>query len=189
MTEVLHYYDNNMISISHSYDNHMTMIWRDTFCLQPSRGRPSLCSSRVRSWSSLARSSLVLRYGNAAFVSDIWSLGHQQVVCRVVGHIVALDTSSPSMHRKSRNTRERRDFWSPNRKTMSHSVKAFICCTRISTHEWYRRVLRSVLQSSVYVYTWYISIYQVYTRSRYVIKSKYTRYMTIKRNIYTMNIP
>ena len=169
MTGVLHDYDDNMISISHSYDNHMTnWQWYD--------GIPFVCSHPVD-------------VHLCAAVSDIWSLGHQQVVCRVVGHIDALDTLSPSMHRKSRNTRERRYFWSPNRKTMSHSVKAFICCTRISTHEWYRRVLRSVLQSSVYVYTWYISIYQVYTRSRYVIKSKYTRYMTIKRNIYTMYIP
>ena len=120
-----------------------------TSCLQRSRGFPSLCNSLLRSSATLSRTSLVFRNGNTTSVSDNCALGHQQVGHCVVGHIVALDTSSPSMHKKSKNTRERRYCWSPKRKYMSRPVNSLICCARISIHEWYRRVLRSDRHSSV----------------------------------------
>ena len=161
-TGVWQNYNRSMTYIRQEYDIYTTGVWQKydrsmtdtynrsiTFCLLPSRGRPSLCSSRLRSSATLSRTSAVSRYSNTLFVSDICSLGHQHEVHRVVGHIVACDTSSPSMHKKSRNTRERRYFWSPKRRKMSRPFKSLICCVTISTHEWYRRVLRSDRHSSV----------------------------------------
>ncbi len=129
----------------------MTLIsqCQHTFSLQRSRGCPSRCSSFLRSSATLSRISWVSLNGYTTSGSDRRSLGHQQVVHCVVGHIVAFDTSSPSMQRKSRNTRERRYFWSPKRKNISRPVKSLILSARISIHEWYRRVLRSDRHSSV----------------------------------------
>ncbi len=131
----------------------MSMICRDiisqhTFSLQRSRGCPSLCSRVSRSWATLSPTSWVSLKGNTTSGSDNCCFGHQQLVHCVVGHIVAVDTSSPSILRKSRNTRERRYLWSPKRKCKSRPVKSLICAARISMHEWYRRVLRSVRHSS-----------------------------------------
>jgi len=120
-----------------------------TSALQRSRGVPSLCRSLLRSWATFSRTSSVFRNGNTASGSDNCALGHQHVVHCVVGHIVALETSSPSMQRKSRNTRERRYRRSPNRKWISRPDRSLICCTRMSMQEWYRRVLRSDRHSSV----------------------------------------
>ena len=78
-----------------------------------------------------------------------WLRGHQQEGHCTVGHIVACDTSSPSIERKSRKTRHSRYSWSPKRKKMLFSVRALICSTKISMHEWYKRVRLSALHSSV----------------------------------------
>ena len=124
------------------------MMVQHTFSLQRSRGCPSLCSRISRSWATLSPTSWVSLNGNTTSGSDNCCFGHQQLVHCVVGHIVAVDTSSPSILRKSRNTRERRYLWSPKRKGMSRPVKSLICAARISMQEWYRRVLRSVRHSS-----------------------------------------
>jgi hypothetical protein len=126
----------------------MDIIGQHTFSLQRSRGCPSLWSRISRSWATLSRTSWVSLNGNTTSGSDNCCFGHQQLVHCVVGHIVAVDTSSPSILRKSRNTRDRRYWWSPKRKCMSRPVKSLICVARISMQEWYRRVLLSVRHSS-----------------------------------------
>ena len=77
-------------------------------------------------------------------------LGHQQLAHCVVGHIVAVDTSSQSIDKKSINTRERRTILSAYRIYISLPVKSLICATRMSMHEWYSRVRRSARHSDVW---------------------------------------
>ena len=88
--------------------------------------------------------------GNTWSESCSCSLGHQQLGHCVVGHIVAVDTSSPSIDKKSINTRERLTILSAYRMCISLPVKSLICATRMSMHEWYSRVRRSARHSDVW---------------------------------------
>ena len=69
-------------------------IGQHTLSLQRSRGCPSLCSRVSRSSATLSPTSWVSLNGKTASGSDNCCLGHQQLVHCVVGHIVAVDTSS-----------------------------------------------------------------------------------------------
>ncbi len=115
-----------------------------------SRAVPSWLSSRARFVSNSERISCVSLKGNTWSVSCSWSLGHQQLAHCVVGNIVAVDTSSPSMDKKSIKTRERRTNLSAYRICISLPVKSLICSTRMSMHEWCSCVCRSARHSVVW---------------------------------------
>ena len=102
--------------IYHSYDNHIPGPTYLLFAV-PVIAQPTI--PMQRSSATLSRISFVSLNGYTTSGSEKRSSGLQQVVHCVVGHIVAFDTLSPSMQRKSRNTRERRYFWSPKRKCIS----------------------------------------------------------------------
>ncbi len=121
-----------------------------TRSLHLSRTVPSWFSSPARSVSNSARIACVSLKGNTWSESCSCSLGYQQLVHCVVGHIVAVDTSSPSIDKKSINTRERRTILSAYRICISLPVKSLICATRMSMHEWYSRVRRSARHSDVW---------------------------------------
>ncbi len=66
-------------------------------------------SSLLRSSATPFRTSSIFQNGNTLSVLDYFIFGYQQCV---VGHIIALDTPSPSMYKKSRNTRKHEFCWS-----------------------------------------------------------------------------
>ena len=80
-----------------------------TFSLYQSRGVPSRSSSRPPSACNSLHTSTVSRKGKLSFVESNKSWGHQHVVHCVLGDIVAVETSSPSIHKKSRKTRDEFD--------------------------------------------------------------------------------
>ena len=125
-------------SICHAYMKYKHNICHQkrTLYLHLSRAVPSWFSSRSRSVSNSARISCVSLKGNTWSESCSCSLGHQQLAQYVMGHIVAVDTSSPSIDKKSINTRERRTILSAYRMCISLLVKSLICATRMSMHEW-----------------------------------------------------
>ena len=134
------------------YDAYAKNLHIITCSLHRSRGVPSRLRSRSRSACKSVQTSpvTVSRKLKTSCVESSECRGHQHVVHCVVGHIVAVETSSPSMHKKSRNTRERRILLSANLINTSRSVRSLIWSARISMHEWYSSVRRSVRHSSVW---------------------------------------
>ena len=132
-----------------SYDKNRVSIYY-TFSLHRSRGVPSGSSSRSRSACNSLHTSTVSRKGKVSFIESNNSRGHQHVVHCVVGHIVAVETSSQSIHKKSRKTRERRVILSANRMYTSRPTRSFIFVERMSIQEWYSCTRRLALHSLVW---------------------------------------
>ncbi len=114
------------------YDVYAKNLHIITCSLHRSRGVPSRLRSRSRSACNSAQTAPVSRKSKTSRVESSECRGHQHVVHCVVRHIVAVETSSPSMHKKSRNTRERHILLSANLINTSHPVRSLIWSARIS---------------------------------------------------------
>ena len=133
-----------MYDIYHAYTNYTDLLFAALSGL-PVAMQQSFALSRcflIHLLCITQRENLICIMQLLAWTAAWWALH--------VGHIVACDYLSPSIERKSRNTRDRRNCWSPKRRNTSRPHRSLICSTRMSMHEWYKRVRLSDRHSSVF---------------------------------------